>query len=298
MRLDRSPHVRSPMTCTQSLLVFAPFRGRIARCAVLTLTAFVSQTTSPAAAFAETPEGATLRTDLSSDDVQVFGLDNTLWLQLAPGALARKQADIPRLCAPLREMKWNSAPDAELKIVPEPDHWRVSWKSQPSDSSVIELVFDAPPILPGDCPRTPPAGDGSVLLRACQARTTGEKLRYEPQWYKNTVGYWTIPSDYAAWRLSIEQPGTYSVAVLQGCGAGQGGSDAVLDLRQDDQVIAKLPFQTVETGHFQNFRWHHLGHLSVDQRGDCELRITPTRIAKNALFDVRMVHLVRQAAAP
>ena len=91
------------------------------------------------------------------------------------------------------------------------------------------------------------------MLHAWQAKTFGEKILFEPQWYKNTVGYWAIESDYATWELKIDQPGTYSVAMLQGCGKGQGGSDAVVTLRQDNTVKAKLHFQTIDTGHFQNF---------------------------------------------
>ena len=125
--------------------------------------------------------------------------------------------------------------------------------------------------------------------------TFGEKLRFEPQWYKNTVGYWAVASDYATWDLKIQQPGTYTVAVLQGCGKGHGGSDAVISLRQGNDVKAMLPFQTIDTGHFQNFRWNHLGTIDVAEGGTYQLRIGAERIAQNALFDVRAIHLVRQA---
>ena len=87
------------------------------------------------------------------------------------------------------------------------------------------------------------------------------------------------------------------MAVLQGCGKGQGGSDAVISLRQDGQVKAELTFQTIDTGHFQNFRWNHLGMIELPAAGTYQLRIDATRIAKVALFDVRTIHLVRQATA-
>ena len=166
---------------------------------------------------------------------------------------------------------------------------------QPPASAVIEVVFDSAPVLPADCPQATPAADGSVILHAYQASTFGEKLRFEPQRYKNTIGYWTIPTDYATWKLVIDQPGTFSVAVLQGCGEGQGGSDALISLWQGKEIKAELPFQTIDTGHYQNFRWKHLGSITVSEAGDYELRIAPRRIAKAALFDARMIHLVRQA---
>lgn len=108
------------------------------------------------------------------------------------------------------------------------------------------------------------------MLHAYQASTFGEKLRFEPQWYKNTVGYWAVLNDYATWQFTMDQPGTYSVAVLQGCGQGQGGSDGVMTLRSGDGVTAELPFKTIDTGHFQNFRWNHLGAIDVPDDGKYE----------------------------
>ena len=219
----------------------------------------------------------------------------TLWLKLDANTVKSKKAVMPRLCAPIRAIGWKGQPDADLKIRPAQQDWTFSWKVAPTNSSVIEVVFDSTPFLTADCPVATPAGDGSVMLHAWQAKTFGEKILFEPQWYKNTVGYWAIDSDYATWELKIDQPGTYSVAMLQGCGKGQGGSDAVVTLRKDNTVSAELPFQTLDTGHFQNFRWNHLGLLKLKEPGAYQLRIDAKRIAKVALFDVRMIHLVRQA---
>jgi hypothetical protein len=69
----------------------------------------------------------------------------------------------------------------------------------------------------------------------------------------------------------------------------------VISLRQQDNVKAELTFQTLDTGHFQNFRWRHLGEITLTDAGEYELRIEAKRIAKNAFCDVRAVQLVRQA---
>lgn len=235
---------------------------------------------------------------ISRDGVAAYVSDETLWLEIDANAALNKKALVPRLCAPIRSLRWKDHPDMELKFVPEPQEWVFSWKTAPAERPVIEIVFDLPPVLPADCPLAAPAGDGSVMLHAYQASTFGEKLRFEPQWYKNTVGYWAVATDYATWDLTIDQSGTYSVAVLQGCGQGQGGSDATITLEQGTQVKAELPFQTIDTGHFQNFRWNYLGMIEVPDAGKYKLRISPQRIAKVALFDVRMIHLVRQAKTP
>jgi hypothetical protein len=185
-----------------------------------------------------------------------------------------------------------------LVHTPEPGEWLFAWKTPPKGASIIEVVFDGAPVLPADCPPAVPAGDSSIMLHAFQASTFGEKLRFEPQWFKNTVGYWTIGTDQATWKLSVDQPGTYSVAVLQGYGKDQGGSDAAISLMLGDEVKTSLKFQTIDTEHFQNFRWNHLGTMDIAQAGAYELRIRPTRIAKAALFDVRSIHLVKQAKSP
>jgi hypothetical protein len=241
------------------------------------------------------PEGAKRSAQLSTEGVSAYVRDRTLWLQLDSNVAQSGKTAIPRLCAPIRSLHWKDDGDAELGCLPEPQQWIFSWQTAPAESPVIEVVFDSTPLLPADCPAASPAGDGSIMLHAYQASTFGEKLRFEPQWYKNTVGYWTIASDYATWELTIDQPGSYSVAVLQGCGKGQGGSDALITLRQGDQVKAELSFQTIDTGHFQNFRWHHLGAVNLTASGPYQLRLVARRIAKAALFDVRTIHLVRQA---
>jgi len=243
------------------------------------------------------PDHAKTWADVSNETVDVQLAGETIWLQPKASALEEGKATIRRIAAPIRSIQWLNAPDRAIKFWPEQEEWVFSWKDAPPASPVIQVVFDRLPVLPSECPAATPAGDGSIMLHAYQATTFGEKLRFEPQWYKNTVGYWTVAADYASWQLHVSEPGTYSVAVLQGCGQGQGGSDAVLSLNQGEKLATRLPFQTVETGHFQNFRWNHLGLIEIRESGNYELRIAPERIASKALFDVRTIHLVKQAEA-
>ncbi len=241
------------------------------------------------------PAAAKWMASLSSDALNVYRDGQTLWLLPTSESIEARSFNLPRLCAPIRSLSWHDDAKRELGFVPEPDHWRFSWKPPVEPGSMIRVAFDGDPLLPGETSPPEPAGDGSVMLFAHQAATFGEKLRFEPQWYKNTVGYWTIAKDYATWDLKLDQPGRYSVAVLQGCGQGQGGSDAVITLRDEATIVAELPFQTIDTRHFQNFRWNHLGDLTVIEPGTYQLRIDAKRIAKGALFDVRAIHLVKQA---
>jgi len=248
----------------------------------------------------QVPEKTTVVDHLSEQGTTVYQSPDgrTVWLVPDEDVLAAGRLTLPCGDAPMRSMGWKSHPDRAIKFTPEPRQWIFTWKKSPPKTPVIEVVFDRPVTFGKTPAAAEPAGDGSVMLHAHQAQTHGEKLRFEPQWFKNTVGYWTVSTDFAQWDLVIDKPGTYSIAVLQGCGAGQGGSEATITLQQGDALKAELPFKVIETGHFQNFRWNPIGLITIDQAGTYQLRITPKRIAKAALCDVRNVHLVRQAKTP
>lgn len=253
-------------------------------------------------ATAQIPSQAALSQELSGETVQVFVDQNTIWLTPTKKGLENKNIILPRLCSPIRSVSWESKAatlesKSRIEVKPELRTWTINFDSQPSDDAVIRMELDAPPLLLEDLPPVKPAADGSILLQAYQATATGEKLRFEPQWFKNTVGYWTVQDDYVTWNFEVDQPGTYSVAVLQGCGTGQGGSEAKLTVLCKASTAAELDFKILETGHFQNFRWQDLGAVHLTESGKHQLRIAPIKIAKAAMGDIRMVHLVRQATA-
>jgi len=60
-----------------------------------------------------------------------------------------------------------------------------------------------------------------------------------------------------------------------------------------DDSEAAIDFEVVETGHFQNFRWVHVGAVELGAEADYELRINPKEIRNAALMDIRAVHLIR-----
>ncbi|MCA9134475.1 MAG: hypothetical protein KDA45_15000, partial [Planctomycetales bacterium] len=238
---------------------------------------------------------------------QVARLDRQLWITIQ-NPRDEGRVTIPRLAASLQDVRWRGhEPGEELQLKVEPQHWHIQWTARPAAARVIELNFDLPPKLLTDCQPLQPAGDGSLLLPACLAATQGEKIRYEPQSFKNTVGYWVGANDRATWEFEIPRAGSYNVAVLQGCGAGQGGSRArltvagetpggLLDGSRSQGGEAKsvaLEFEVLETGHFQNFQWRHLGVLQLSEAGVHRLTIEPVEIRRAALMDVRAVHLIR-----
>lgn len=132
----------------------------------------------------------------------------------------------------------------------------------------------------------PAANDGSITLAARSAEIHGITLRYEPLPHKNTVGFWTNPDDYATWEFTVAKPGRYEVEILQGCGKGQGGSEAKMVI--DGQT---LTFTVEDTGHFQNFVPRTIGTVKIDQPGRKTLELRAVNKAKAAVMDCRQITL-------
>lgn len=143
------------------------------------------------------------------------------------------------------------------------------------------------------CEGTPPvqADDGVVTLHGRDATVLGTTLRYEPAPAKQTLGFWTRPTDAAAWSFTVRQPGEFTMEVLQGCGGGQGGSEMRVDVDAGRPTAATLEFTVQDTGGFQAFRPREVGRVRLEA-GRHELHVAPRRIARAAACDIRQIRLV------
>lgn len=200
----------------------------------------------------------------------------------------------PRLNARLKQAYWLGKESQQLTLIPEPDEWRVKLVNPPAETqrTVVVELLDAPqhhqvPAVATHVPQT-----GEIILPAHFSDTHGEKLRYEPQPHKNTVGYWTVESDWVDWTFIVKKSGDYRVDILQGCGTGQGGSLVAVEILQEKQLVDSFEFDVEETGHFQNFKKRQIGELSILKPGTYQLRLRPVKLAKKAVMDVREVRLV------
>jgi len=167
--------------------------------------------------------------------------------------------------------------------------------SRPVDGSVMRLKTVT---LSPTCEGKPPtqADDGVVTLHGRDATVQGTALRYEPAEKKQTLGFWTRPTDAAVWSFTVAQAGTFDVEVLQGCGPGQGGSvmTVAVDAAQS-AAVSTLEFTVEATGGFQDFRARMIGRIGPLAAGQHTLRIMPKQIAKQAACDIRQVRLVPAA---
>jgi hypothetical protein len=144
------------------------------------------------------------------------------------------------------------------------------------------------------CEGAPPqqAADGTVTLHGRDATVRGTTLRWEPAEKKQTLGFWTRPSDAAEWTFTLDAPGTFDVEVLQGCGTGQGGSDMAIDVDRGLPQASTLAFTVEDTGGFQAFKPRTVGRVTINATGEHVLRVQPKKIAKTAACDIRQIRLM------
>ena len=127
---------------------------------------------------------------------------------------------------------------------------------------------------------------GRIILHSSMAKTHGEKLHYEPEEPKNTLGYWTNPADWAEWEFQVTRPGLFDIHLWQGCGTGCGGSE--IEIVTAGQTAK---FMVEETGHFQNFKERVVGQVSFEKTGLQRLEVRVRKMAGPAVMDLRMVVL-------
>lgn len=195
--------------------------------------------------------------------------------------------EFPRLNNVIKTVTVVDQPDAGyLRQTQTPKIWSIHIPSGLSYPAKILMKTHGRPLIATEPHTANPAPNGELVLSAHHATVHGEKLQFEPQPYKNTVGYWVEEDAWAEWRLNVTLPGRYQVRILQGCGQGQGGSQ--VELRVQDRTVR---FEVLETGHFQNFIWRDLGEVELTA-GSTTLSLKPTKLAKNAVMDVRQIRLV------
>jgi|694.fasta_scaffold69498_2 arylsulfatase A-like enzyme len=129
-----------------------------------------------------------------------------------------------------------------------------------------------------------------IILTAAESTPHGKRIRYEPETYKNVVGYWTEVDDWVEWNTTIPVDGTYRLEIHCGCGAGNGGSLVNVEIENNSQVQT-VPWTVRDTGHFQNIVIEQLDDLKLTA-GSAILRVKPQKKAAAAVVDIREIHLI------
>lgn len=195
--------------------------------------------------------------------------------------------------------------DSVTADVGAPGRWVVSKRFYLPTSDPFDLTLRRLPIPPGAAGlssvfvrsvvlRPAPEGDhpiqsdeGTISLHARDATTHSVMMRYEPATNKNCLGYWVNPADSAQWSFDVKRPGKFDIEVRQGCGKGQGGSLAAVEVNG-----ARFLFEVEETGHFQNFFPRRVGRILIAAPGQGSLSVKPVSKKADAVMDIREVRLV------
>lgn len=201
---------------------------------------------------------------------------------------ANRKIAMPRINNPYQAVYLKSdSKKTPLKFWPEIKEWEITLPKNVEAPTTIVVETVGKPKLLSQPFVIQKLKDGSYLLPAHHSVVHGEKLRYEPQPHKNTVGYWTIEKDWCEWKLDAVELGTYEVHILQGCGKDKGGSEVEIKIGD-----SRLTFIVEDTGHFQNFKSRNVGKLTISKAGKQTLEIRPVKKASTAVMDVRQVKLV------
>ncbi|MEI8211377.1 MAG: sulfatase [Planctomycetota bacterium] len=131
----------------------------------------------------------------------------------------------------------------------------------------------------------------AVRLMASDSKPHGTKIRYEPETYKNVVGYWTEVDDWVEWELESALDGTAELQIHCGCGSGNGGSEVDVLVHVPGEAEQRLPWTVRETGHFQNIVIESLGKVALHP-GKIRLEVRPRKKAAAAVVDIRQIVLL------
>ena len=124
-----------------------------------------------------------------------------------------------------------------------------------------------------------------ITLTAATGAPHGKKLRYEPETYKNVLGYWTEVDDWADWDLTVPKDGVYEIEVQCGCGSNNGGSVVRLEVGSES-----LQWIVRDTGHFQNMIVENIGSMKL-KAGNYRLAVRPQSKKGAAVMDIRSIVL-------
>jgi len=131
----------------------------------------------------------------------------------------------------------------------------------------------------------------AIRLVASESKTHGTRIRYEPETYKNVVGYWTEVADWVEWEFDSSIDGTFEVQVHCGCGTGNGGSDVDVTVETDGSDPQTLPWKVRTTGHFQNIVIEPVGRVQI-RKGKVRVTVKPKKKSAAAVCDIRQIVLI------
>jgi arylsulfatase A len=141
-------------------------------------------------------------------------------------------------------------------------------------------------VLPQKKSDSASGGAGAVILAAKDAKVHGDKLRFEPQPQKDTLGFWVNKNDWAEWAFTAPHKGIFEVEILQAAGKGSGGAEIELAIAGQT-----LTTKVEETGHFQRFVPRTIGRVELSADAPTTLTVRAKTKPGAAVMDLRRIVL-------
>ena len=148
----------------------------------------------------------------------------------------------------------------------------------------VAAIGPPPKAFPGNQPKlVRPAANGSLTLRAADARIYGPKIVFEPQ-YKN-LGWWQSDQDRAVWSIELAKAGKYEVTLDYACHNSNAGNRFVLSVGE-----AKLTGKVAGTGTWDNYQQVKIGQIELPA-GASPLTVRSVGEVRSAMIDLRTIVL-------
>lgn len=155
-----------------------------------------------------------------------------------------------------RSLPFEKTPDGLLIHVP-----REAPSKYSSTVTVHVRSYEVTNPVPGQM------SDGSLDLRAADADTHGDQIKYESGDGHDNLGYWVTPTDWASWTFKITKPGRFEVtADIASFGT------ASFTLKVGNSTLTGT---APNTGSYVQFRQVKLGTVEMSAAGTATLEVRP-----------------------
>ena len=154
-------------------------------------------------------------------------------------------------------------------------------------ATVVALTLDGPPqVGTPAASAVAPSADGSLSLKAIDARIVGETAKYEADNGRDAIGYWTNKNDYVEWTVQVPASKAYQVVVTYACDTGSPGStySVAVGGKAVDGAVAS-------TGGWTEFKTETVGRLELTA-GSAVVSVKPKLMPRGAVMNLKEVRLV------
>ncbi|MCC7491749.1 MAG: alpha-L-fucosidase [Fimbriimonadaceae bacterium] len=193
------------------------------------------------------------------------------------------------LLTPVKSARFLAGGEAKLTRggTAEQPTWQIAAPTQADPlATVVALTLDGPLAVEDQAPVVGVDASGSIVLKAGEAKLTGETIKYEEGNGRDNLGYWTAAGDYASWQLQTPAAGEWVVLLTYACDQGAGGGSYLVTLGGQEWRAA-----TVDTGSWTSWRTEAVGKLSLPA-GKHSLSVKVAEMKTYALMNLKELRLV------